>query len=84
MSLLKAFWNCGDTQIIDFAITRARLNRKEKEVIALILDECLTQEQASEKMDISVRNLQKIWESAVAKMLNIPWVLAYAEKLKST
>ena len=39
--LLKAFWNCGDNQIIEFALTRAHLNRNEKEVIRLLLDECM-------------------------------------------
>lgn len=75
------FWGCGDNQIIEFAILRARLNRREKEVLLLILDECMTQEQVSEKLDISTRHVQNIWYSAVDKLLGIPWVLAYAKEL---
>lgn len=34
--LLKAFWNCGDNDIIQFALYKAHLNRLEKEVIQLM------------------------------------------------
>lgn len=81
-NLIRFFWDCGDGQIIEFAMIRARLNRREKEVLTLLLDECYTQEEAAEKLDVSVRNLQKIWYSASEKMLAIPWVLAYAKELK--
>lgn len=80
--LLTAFWNCGDDQIIQFAILRAHLNRKEKEVIRLMLDECMTQEQAAEVMDCSVRTLQAYWQNASNKLLHIPWVIAYAREIK--
>ena len=80
-NLIKDFWNCGDGQIIDFAITRARLNRKEQEVLRLVLDECKTQEQAAEIMLISTRNFQATWYSAVDKILSIPWVKAYAKEI---
>lgn len=32
MSLIKSFWGCGDNQIIEFAIVRARLNRRERQM----------------------------------------------------
>lgn len=81
MQLLKAFWNCGDSQIIEFALLRARLNRHETEVLTLLLDECMTQESAAEKLDISTRCLQNRLLSAMGKLLNIPWVRVYAESL---
>ena len=80
---LKYFWNCGDNQIIEYALLRARLNRREKEILTLMMDECLTQEQAAERMDISVRRAQEYWYMASRKMLGIPWVAAYAESLSN-
>jgi len=80
--LIKYFWDCGDSQIIDFAIERARLNRQEKQVINLMLDECQTQEAAAEELDLSVRKVQGLWASATDKLLKIPWVKAYACELK--
>lgn len=82
-TLIKDFWNCGDGQIIEFAILRARLNANEKQTVSLVLDECRTQEQAAELMQISVRGLQTLWYSAVDKLLNIPWVLAYAKEIRN-
>lgn len=82
--LLKAFWNCGDNQIIEFALTRAHLNRNEKEVIRLLLDECMTQEEVAELLDFSTRKVQDEWYSGAGKLLAIPWVRAYAEELKRT
>lgn len=82
-TLIKSFWDCGDSQIIEFAIARARLNAQEKEVIKLTLDDCKTQEQAAEILDISVRKLQDTWKKAVDKMLAIPWVRAYAEAIEN-
>lgn len=81
-SLARAFWGCGDNQIIEFAMMRARLNRNESEVLRLLLDECKTQEEAAEIMDISTRRLQEFWYSATDKLLRIPWVAAYARELK--
>lgn len=83
-NLIRYFWNCGDSQIIEFAIMKARLNRLEKEAITLIFDECLTQEKAAEKMDISTRRFQEYWYSAADKLLAIPWVSAYAKELRNT
>ena len=80
--LLQYFWNCGDGQIIEFAITRAHLNRNEEKVIRLMFDECMTQEEISEQMSYSLRRVQDFWYSAAEKLLNIPWVLAYAKELK--
>lgn len=79
--LLIAFWNCGDNQIIEFAMIRARLNKHEREVIEYMLDECYTQEETAEKMNYSVRRVQDFWYSAATKLLNIPWVKAYATSL---
>lgn len=81
--LLKCFWNCGDNQIIEFAILRARLNSREKQVLQLMLDECLTQEETAERMNYSTRRVQDFWCSAVHKLLNIDWVRAYAISLNS-
>lgn len=80
-NLLKAFWNCGDNQIIEFALLRARLNKIEKEVVRLSLDECLTQEEIAEMMDFSTRRIQQFWNTAADKLLGIPWVYAYAKEL---
>lgn len=77
-SLIRDFWNCGDSQIIEFAIVRARLNKREKDVVEHLLDECLTQEQTAELMDVSTRRVQDWWYSATDKLLAIPWVVAYA------
>lgn len=79
--LLKEFWNCGDDQIIQFALMRAHLNKLEKEAIRLMLDECMTQEAAAEVMDVSARRFQDYWYSASKKLLSIPWVSAYAKEL---
>lgn len=83
-TLLKSFWNCGDDQIIQFAIIRAHLNRLEAETLRLILDECLSQERAAEELDISPRSLQSFWYSGSRKLLSIPWVKAYAKELTTT
>ena len=79
--LIRLFWNCGDDQIIQFAIQRAHLNKRERDVIHLMLDECMTQEQAAEVLDFSTRRTQEFWYSGVTKLLNIPWVRAYAKEL---
>lgn len=81
--LLRCFWNCGDNEIIEFAMLRARLNAKEKKVLEYILDECLTQEETAEKMGYSTRRVQDFWCSAAKKLLNIEWVKAYAISLKT-
>lgn len=81
-TLIKYFWNCGDSQIIDFAIMRARLNRQERNVLHLALDELMTQEQIAEYLDTSTRNVQKIWASAVDKMLGIEWVQIYGAAIR--
>ena len=81
-SLLYDFWNCGDSQIIEFALMRARLNRHEREVVHLMLDECMTQEQVAEAINYSTRRTQEFWYSASKKLLGIPWVMAYAASLR--
>lgn len=79
--LLSAFWGCGDNLIIEFALQRARLNRLEKEVVRLMLDECYTQEEVAEIMGYSTRKIQDFWYNASEKILSIPWVTAYAREL---
>ena len=81
--LIRAFSNCGDNDIIEFAILRARLNKNEKMVMSLILDECMTQEEVAEKMNYSVRRVQDFWYSGCRKLLNIAWVRAYADQLNN-
>lgn len=61
---------------------RARLNKKERDVLRYMLDECMTQEETAEAMDTSTRNIQKIWRRACDKMLQIPWVMSYAKELR--
>lgn len=80
-SLLKYFWKCGDNQIIEFALLRARLNKHERQVVELMLDECLTQEQTAEELCISTRRVQDYWYDAADKLLNIEWVAAYAKEI---
>lgn len=79
--LLRRFWNCGDNQFIEYAMVRARINRTERRVLNLIFDECLTQEEAAEVMEISTRRIQDIYYNAADKLLGIPWVTAYAIQL---
>lgn len=81
--LLRYFWDCGDDQIIQFAITRAHLNKNERTVLFFMLDECMSQEETAEQMGYSVRRIQDIWYSGADKLLHIPWVEAYAKELKS-
>lgn len=80
--LIRDFWQCGDNQIIEFALLRAHLNRRQKEVVECMLDECLTQEQTAEHLDWCVRTVQKEWSEAADKLLDIPWVEAYARDLR--
>ena len=80
-NLIYDFWNCGDDQIIQFALQRAHLNKHERETITLILDECMTQEQCAEYMNYSTRRIQEFWRSATNKLLAIPWVMSYATSL---
>ena len=81
--LLTYFFNCGDNGIIEFAMLRARLNRREREVIECLFDECLTQEETAERMGYSVRRVQQFWYSAADKLLQIPWVKAYSDSLRN-
>ncbi len=81
-TLIRDFWNCGDGALIAYSMMRARLNRRECEVLHLLLDECMTQEEAAEHMGVSVRRLQTHWYSATDKLLQLPWVVAYAGKVR--
>lgn len=81
-SLVKEFWGCGDNQIVEFALLRARLNRNEKNTLRLMLDECMTQEAVAEELNVSTRCVQDWWKSGCDKLLEIPWVKAYAADLR--
>lgn len=78
---IRAFWACGDNATISYAIQRARLNRNEREALSLILDECMTQEEAAERLGVSTRSLQAWWRAGTGKILNLPWARAYATEL---
>lgn len=80
-TLIRAFWSCGDSSVISYAVMRAHLNRNELTVLRMILDDCMTQERAAEAMDISTRSLQALWRSGIDKILHQPWVRAYAVDL---
>jgi len=80
-NLVRAFVGCGDNGIVDYAILRCRLNSKEKQVLNLLCDECLTQEEAAERMCYSTRRVQEIWYSACRKLLSVEWVKVYAMSL---
>jgi len=82
-TLIKEFWNCGDNEIIQFAIIRAHLNRLESDVLHCMLDLCYTQEETAEKLCYSVRKVQELWYSATDKILRIPWVFAYSIELRN-
>lgn len=80
-NLLIAFWNCGDNDIIQFALLKAHLNKNERDVLLMMLDECMTQEEIAEKINYSTRRVQQFWASGAKKMLGIKWVEAYAKSL---
>lgn len=81
--ILFAFFNCGDDGIIQFALTRAHLNKLEKNVIELMIDECMSQEEVAEVLGYSTRKIQDIWYSASHKLLAIAWVSAFGKELIS-
>lgn len=79
--LMRAFFDCGDDQIIQFAIQRCHYNRKEKEILKLILEENYTQEETADIIGYSTRYVQEQWYRVCHKMLSISWVKAYAVEL---
>lgn len=42
----------------------------------------MTQEEVAEKLSYSTRRIQDFWYSGATKLLNIPWVKAYALSLR--
>lgn len=80
-ALIRAFWACGDSAIISYAVMRARLNKNERDALSLILDECMAQEAAAEAMGVSTRSMQSWWRSGATKILSQPWVKTYATEL---
>mgnify|MGYP003298000444 CR=1 FL=1 len=64
-----------------FDIVMNHLNKKEADIVHLLLDECMTQEEIAERMNYSTRKIQDIWYSASRKLIKIPWVYAYAREL---
>lgn len=79
--LLRAFFDCGDNDIVEFALVKARLNRHERTVMILLFDDCMTQEEVAENMHYSTRRVQDFWYSGAKKLLDIQWVRAYATDL---
>lgn len=80
-ALIRAFWSCGDSSIIAYAVMRAHLNRNERNVLHLILDECMSQESATEKCGVSTRSVQNWWHTGTGKILRLAWVRSYAADL---
>ena len=78
---IKLLWNKGDITFIQYVYQNSRLNKQEREVAKLILCENITQEEASEKLDISTRGLKYIWKSACEKILSVPGVKPYIDSL---
>lgn len=78
---MRAFWDCGDSGIIEYAIMRARLNDREKKVLIKTMDECKTQEEIAEEMYLSVRAVQGLWYDAQRKIMSLDWVKAYSNEL---
>lgn len=78
-NLLSRFWDCGDDDIIQFALMKAHLNKREKQVILMTLDECMTQEEIAEELNFSTRRIQQFWCSGAKKLLSISWLRAIAE-----
>lgn len=79
---MKTFWSCGDRVLIDFAKDKVGLNREEKEVLHLLLDDCRSQEKAAEIMDISRTKVQCYWNTACRKLLSQEWLKIYATVLE--
>lgn len=82
-TLIRDFWDCGDGTIISYAVMRSRLNQNECRTLRCLLDECMTQEEAAEALGVSTRCLQSWWYSATDKLMKLPWLMAYAKKIRS-
>jgi len=83
-TLLGYFFNCGDDGIIQYALTRAHLNRREREVLTLMYDSCMTQEEVAETIGYSVRRTQEFYYSGADKLLKIPWLVSYSKDIKQS
>lgn len=79
---VKLLWNKGDNTFIQYVYENSKLNKQERDVARLVLCENLTQEQASEELDISTRGLKYIWKSACEKILAVPGTKPYINSLR--
>ena len=78
---IKAFWNCGDSRIVNLAIDSVELTDPELKILRLSLQACLTQEEIAEMLNLSPSYVQKVWYKATDKLLALPWVYCYGKEL---
>lgn len=78
---IKAFWNCGDSRIINMSLECVELTDPELKVLKMSLKSCMTQEEIAEALNWSPSYVQKIWYRATDKLLALPWVYCYGKEL---
>lgn len=78
---IKAFWNCGDSRIINLALDSVELTEPELKILRMCLKACMTQEEIAEVLNLSPSYVQKIWYKATDKLLALPWVYCYGKEL---
>lgn len=78
---IKAFWNCGDSRIINLALDSVELTEPELKILRMYLKACMTQEEIAEVLNLSPSYIQKIWYKATDKLLALPWVYCYGKEL---
>ncbi len=75
---VKRFLTCNYPELIDLALSYARLPDKQKEVIELCIIRDMTQEEAAEKtgFDVSTirRRQDKAFKNMCAKFDHMPWI----------
>ena len=62
------FLRCPSSELVDFALTLANLDRKEAAVIEICGRKAYTQEEAAEILDRSPDAVQKWWRSGISKL----------------
>lgn len=77
--IIKAFWKCGDQEIIDLACDRADLTQAERKTICLLLTNGKTEKEAAQIMDTSEEEINRVYYSACTKLLGICWVYCIAK-----
>jgi DNA-directed RNA polymerase specialized sigma24 family protein len=65
---LIRFLRCPSSELVDFALTLANLDKKEAAVIDLCGRKAYTQEEAAEILDRSPDAIQKWWHSGTIKL----------------